>query len=59
MSKINVWDAVEVEVKFAAKEYNSKYYNSLRGWKISKLDKGGLDFGGWKEEDFWSSDLPF
>ena len=36
--KINVLDYVRVEVKFNSNEWKWKYYNSLRGWNIKKLD---------------------
>ena len=52
VEKIQAGDLVEVEVKTKANEYNWKYYNSLRGWRITKLDKGALEFGWWEELPF-------
>jgi hypothetical protein len=31
-------DIVEVEVNFRAREYSGKRYNSLKGWRINKIN---------------------
>jgi hypothetical protein len=38
LNAYKVGDSVEVGINIRGNEYNGKYYVSLQGWKISKVD---------------------
>ena len=47
--KFNVLDNVSVEIKSKANEWKGKYFNSLKGWKIKKIEANNN----------WGEPLPF
>jgi single-strand DNA-binding protein len=50
LNSFNPGDDIKVSINLKGNEYNGKYYVSIQGWKIERLE-------GVKEED--KSDLPF
>jgi single-strand DNA-binding protein len=50
LNSFNPGDDIKVSINLKGNEYNGKYYVSVQGWKIERLE-------GVKEED--KSDLPF
>jgi hypothetical protein len=57
LNAYKVGDSVEVGINIRGNEYNGKYYVSLQGWKISKLETAGNTFEEMQPEE--SDDLPF
>lgn len=44
LSSFNIGDQIKVYFNISSREYNGKWYNDLRAWRIEKVtDNGGYD----------------
>ena len=45
LENFQVGDKVKVSLKIQAREYNGKWYNDIRVWKITRIGEGNADDG--------------
>ena len=45
LENFQVGDKVKVSLKIQAREYNGKWYNDIRVWKITRIGEGNADEG--------------
>ena len=45
LENFQVGDKVKVSLKIQAREYNGKWYNDIRVWKITRVGEGNADDG--------------